>query len=228
VASEGRSGRVGGGWSRAPAVTGSVATIRSAQVFYARFVKRAVDIAVALVALIVAFPVAVIVTAAVLLTMGRPVFFRQERIGKDGHPFVMLKFRTMLPDRRRQNVSVAFDHRSYHKSEDDPRHTRIGRALRRTSLDELPQLLNILRGDMSLVGPRPELPHIVAGYEPWQRDRHLVRPGLTGLWQICARGDGRMHDFTQYDIAYIRRVSFRRDAMIVARTIPALLTRHGG
>jgi lipopolysaccharide/colanic/teichoic acid biosynthesis glycosyltransferase len=122
---------------------------------------------------------------------------------------------------RRQPIG---SRRRDHKAPHDPRHTRLGRFLRRTSLDELPQLLNVLRGDLSLVGPRPELPEVVAGYEPWQHARHWVRPGITGLWQVTQRGTGEpMHRHVATDLEYIERLSFATDARILVRTVPAAL-----
>ena len=119
------------------------------------------------------------------------------------------------------------DRRLTHKTENDPRHTNFGRTLRRTGLDELPQLVNVLRGEMSLVGPRPELPLIVSGYSPWQHACHDVRPGITGLWQISARGTIPMHEAVGTDLEYIRTVSLRVDLKILARTIPVMMRRSG-
>jgi lipopolysaccharide/colanic/teichoic acid biosynthesis glycosyltransferase len=114
--------------------------------------------------------------------------------------------------------------RRNHKSADDPRHTRLGRFLRRTSLDELPQLVNVIRGDLSLVGPRPELPEVVAHYEPWQHARHWVRPGITGLWQVTERGNGEpMHEHVESDLRYIRSLSASTDLRILLLTVPAAL-----
>jgi lipopolysaccharide/colanic/teichoic acid biosynthesis glycosyltransferase len=139
----------------------------------------------------------------------------------------VLKFRTMRPDRRGQRTPVIEDRRHTHKSERDPRHTAVGRRLRKWSLDELPQVWNVLRGDMSLVGPRPELVEVVEHYAPWQRQRHLVRPGITGLWQVSKRGEGLMHLYTDVDLEYVATLSFRRDLGILLRTIPAALARSG-
>jgi len=128
-------------------------------------------------------------------------------------------------DQRRQDYS---GRRHNHKSEHDPRHTRLGRVMRATSLDELPQLINVMRGELSLVGPRPELPEVVAAYEPWQHARHRVRPGVTGLWQITERGTGDpMHLHVGVDLDYIQRVSLGRDLFILAMTLPATLGVHG-
>jgi len=125
----------------------------------------------------------------------------------------------MRPERRAENRTIAVNRRhSYHKTLSDPRHTRLGLILRRFSLDELPQFLNVLRGEMSLIGPRPELPHIVATYLPWQHERHRVYPGATGLWQVSARDQGHMNDYVGLDIAHVRSVGFKTDVSIALRT----------
>jgi lipopolysaccharide/colanic/teichoic acid biosynthesis glycosyltransferase len=189
---------------------------------YDRFVKPVLDRVVAAVLLVVLLPVLVVVAAALLVTLGRPLLYVQPRVGRAGRTFGMLKFRTMRPDRRRRDESVPahLDRRRTHKSDADPRHTRIGRALRRSSLDELPQLWNVLRGDMSVVGPRPELPGIVDGYVDWQHQRHEVKPGITGLWQVTERSTsaGEMHLHTATDLVYLERLSLRTDLAILART----------
>src|SRR5205807_7999289 len=123
-------------------------------------------------------------------------------------------------------VSVS-ERRRCHKTATDPRVTRIGRVLRALSIDELPQLVNVLRGDMSLVGPRPELVEIAAKYEPWQHARHAVKPGVTGLWQISERTTTPMHEATAVDLEYVERLSFFTDCAILARTVPAVLLRRG-
>jgi lipopolysaccharide/colanic/teichoic acid biosynthesis glycosyltransferase len=195
---------------------------------YPLVVKPIVDrCAAALGVVVAALPMAVI-AGVVALTMGRPVLFRQRRIGLDGEPFEVLKFRTMRPDRRGQSLSVIHDRRLIHKSADDPRHTSVGRFLRRHSLDELPQLFNVLRGEMSIVGPRPELESVVRGYPAVLHQRHQVKPGLTGLWQISARGTGPMHLNGQWDLAYVEQVSLRTDVRILVRTPAVLLGGVGG
>ena len=195
---------------------------------YRRRIKPLLDRLVGLLVLVVLVPVLVGLALVVLLSLGRPVLFVQQRVGHHGRPFPVFKFRTMQQDRRRVAVVPAVERRATHKSDADPRHTRTGRLLRRWSLDELPQLLNIVRGEMSLVGPRPELPHVVARYEVWQHRRHEVRPGLTGLWQITARGQGAMHERVDLDIAYVERCSFRTDLGILVRTVPAMVGRCRG
>jgi lipopolysaccharide/colanic/teichoic acid biosynthesis glycosyltransferase len=181
------------------------------------------------VLLLVLAPVLLLVAASVRWSLGRGIFYRQTRIGFGGQPFTVLKFRTMLPDRRsaRQPWASA-ERRVSHKCPNDPRHTRVGSFLRRWSLDELPQLVNVVRGEMSLVGPRPELPHIVDRYEPWEHARHAVRPGLTGFWQTTARRDGPMQEFTHLDIEYVRRVSFATDVRLLVATPFAALGAQKG
>ena len=195
---------------------------------YVRLVKPAFDRALALVVLGAAAVPMVLIATVIAATMGRPVLFRQQRIGADGEPFEVLKFRTMRPDRRAQRLDVIRDRRRTHKSDADPRHTTVGRFLRRCSLDELPQLFNVLRGEMSMVGPRPELDSIVEQYPTALHQRHFVKPGLTGLWQVSARGCGPMHENGQWDLAYIGRVSLRTDLQILARTPRALVGENAG
>lgn len=212
---------------------------------YERWVKPALDRLLAGLGLLVLAPVMLLVAAAVLCTLGRPVILRQERVGQHGRVFRVHKFRTMhhsrrLPrDRRCSAVGpgaspaerrAAADRRVVHKHPDDPRLVPLGRFLRRWSLDELPQFLDVLRGDMSLVGPRPELVTIVARYEPWQHRRHVVRPGITGPWQVGDRGGGgrQMHESTDIDLQYVNRVSFGQDLKLLLLTVPAALGRHRG
>jgi lipopolysaccharide/colanic/teichoic acid biosynthesis glycosyltransferase len=196
---------------------------------YRTYVKPVLDRVVAAVLLVALVPVLLVVAAAVRYSLGRGIFYRQERIGYGGTPFTVLKFRTMLPDRRAERVPwMGEDRRVTHKTTADPRHTRVGQFLRKWSLDELPQLVNVLKGDMSLVGPRPELPHIVEGYEPWEHARHMVRPGLTGFWQTTARSEGPMKEFTHLDLEYVRKVSFLTDVrLLVATPLAAMGAQKG-
>ncbi len=176
--------------------------------------KRVMDLAIGSVALVLTLPLWCIIAALIRLTMREPALFRQTRIGENGEPFVMYKFRSML---------AGPDEAHY----DAERVTPLGRFLRKYSLDELPQLLNVLRGNMSLVGPRPELPRIVARYEPWQRKRLEVKPGMTGLWQILGRKDLPLTENIHYDFYYIRNQSLLLDVAILIRTIPAVLSGRG-
>lgn len=174
----------------------------------------------------VALPIVAIIAVVIRMMMGSPVLYIQERVGWQGKRFRMYKFRTMrLDQRREQRPFPGVDRRVRHKTLEDPRHTAVGRFLRRRSLDELPQLWNVVLGDMSLVGPRPELPSVVARYGRWQHDRHLCKPGLTGLWQISARnhGDGSlMCEHTEIDLEYLRAISLRTDLMILRKTLGVL------
>ena len=210
-----------------PAAAGHLTLTGPPSTFYARVGKPVLDRTVAALLLVLLLPVLLVVAASVLVSIGRPVLFRQRRVGRDGRVFSVLKFRTMRPDRRARRTAVIEDRRQTHKSERDPRHTGVGRRLRKWSLDELPQVWNVLRGDMSLVGPRPELVEVVEHYAPWQCQRHLVRPGITGLWQVSKRGEGLMHLHTDVDLEYVATMTFRRDVGILLRTIPAAINRRG-
>ena len=196
---------------------------------YSRFIKTAIDRFVALVALaIFAIPMAII-SLLVLVSMGSPILFQQRRIGLNGKAFNILKFRTMGEDRRWKDVIVQHEDRVTHKSDKDPRHTTVGKILRRYSLDELPQLINILRGEMSIVGPRPELESVVnSKYSDNLHRRHLVRPGLTGLWQISARGSGPMHENGEWDLKYVELISPMTDLKIVIKTPLAMFGVNKG
>lgn len=195
---------------------------------YALILKRWFDIIAASVLIVLLAPVLILAAILIRLQAPGPVIFRQTRIGRYGEPFTIYKFRTMIPDRRDRQVPFnGEDRRKRHKTQNDPRVTRVGRILRRTSIDELPQLFNILSGDMSFIGPRPELPEIVARYEEWQHERHLVTPGLSGWWQVCGRSDLPMHEHTDLDIYYVENQSFLLDAQIVLRTFKALMSRGG-
>jgi lipopolysaccharide/colanic/teichoic acid biosynthesis glycosyltransferase len=195
---------------------------------YVRIGKPCLDRVSSVLLILACAPVMALVALVIRISLGPSVIFRQSRIGRHGSSFAVLKFRTMLPDRRRAQVPISFpDRRRTHKAKDDPRHTALGRFLRRWSLDELPQLINVARGQMSLIGPRPELPSVVAGYEPWQHMRHGVKPGMTGLWQVLARGSGPMEQHTDLDIVYARSVCLRLDLWIVLATAMAVLAGRG-
>ena len=195
---------------------------------YVRTWKPCLDRVLSIFLIIIAAPFMALMALLVRASLGPNVIFRQQRIGIHGCSFDVFKFRTMLPDRRQANVPISFpDRRCTHKSDADPRHTAIGRFLRRWSLDELPQLFNVVRGQMSLVGPRPELLSVVARYQPWQHERHNVKPGLTGLWQVEARGRGPMELRTDLDIEYVRSICFTLDLRILMVTAMALLRKRG-
>jgi lipopolysaccharide/colanic/teichoic acid biosynthesis glycosyltransferase len=196
---------------------------------YERFVKPALDRAAGITLSIITLPILMVVVPAIWATMGFPAIFRQKRIGRFGREFTVYKLRTMREDRRVAQIDFQGpDRRINHKSANDPRHTRLGRFLRKWSIDEIPQLWNVALGEMSLIGPRPELPHLVAQYEDWQHERHKTRPGMTGLWQVTARGDIPMHEATDIDVEYVRNLTFLGDLKIILLTIPALLGMRQG
>jgi len=197
---------------------------------YRRYVKRPTDIAASLIGLLLLSPVFLALSILVKLDSRGPVFFKQMRVGKDGREFEFYKFRSMVQDAeqlKNQLMHLNELEGPVFKISDDPRITPIGRFLRRTSLDELPQLYNVLRGDMSLVGPRPPLPAEVANYESWQRQKLSVLPGITCLWQISGRNHIGFTEWMRLDIEYIRRQSFGVDLKILLRTLPAVLLRKG-
>ena len=209
-----------------------VANVRMPRSWVPRYsvVKHVFDVMVASALLVGLLPLLLVIGAGIALTMGGPVLFRQRRIGLHGREIAVWKFRTMLADRRTSNngppVAIG-DRRLCHKTRTDPRVTPFGRFLRRTSLDELPQLWNIVRGEMSLVGPRPELPSIVAKYEEWQHARHAVRPGLTGWWQINRPADRLMHEVVELDLYYVENISFALDVRILVKTVTAVIRGTG-
>jgi len=197
---------------------------------YQRMIKRAFDVSISLLALLPALPVMAFCALCVFLEDGAPVLFRQKRVGENGRLFEMLKFRTMIKNAEQLQSQVERHDASgnlIHKSKDDPRVTRAGRLLRRLSLDELPQLFNILGGTMSFVGPRPEMPYLVEKYQPWQRKRFAVPPGLTGWWQVNGRSDKPMHLHTEDDLYYIQNYSIWLDLQIIVRTIWVVLIGRG-
>lgn len=197
---------------------------------FQRLTKRVFDLCVTLLVLLPALPVMGVITLLIRLDSPGPVLFRQERVGERGRLFTMLKFRTMYQNAEQfqADVNLVDDEGNLiHKREDDPRVTRLGGFLRRTSLDELPQLFNIIRGEMSLVGPRPEMPWLVDMYEPWQRKRFEVPQGLTGWWQVNGRSDKPMHLHTEDDLYYIQHYSLLLDIRIIWRTIRVVLLGNG-
>jgi exopolysaccharide biosynthesis polyprenyl glycosylphosphotransferase len=188
--------------------------------------KRLVDVVVAAAGLVALSPVFALIALSIRREDGAPALFRQTRVGLHGRTFEMLKFRSMTPDAEARKAELEHANEvngSAFKVTDDPRVTRTGRRLRRFSLDELPQLWNVLRGDMSLVGPRPPLPEEVAGYDLWHRRRLSMKPGITGLWQVRARRDPEFDRWVAADLEYIDRWSLWLDLKILARTIPAAL-----
>jgi exopolysaccharide biosynthesis polyprenyl glycosylphosphotransferase len=192
--------------------------------------KRLIDITGAALGLIVLSPVMLAIAIAIRARDGSPVLFHQVRVGRHGRAFTIYKFRTMHPDAEQQFSEVAASSDTKgpaFKMRDDPRVTPLGQFLRSSSLDELPQLINVLRGEMSLVGPRPAPPREVEKYDMWHRRRLSMRPGMTGLWQIKARLDDHFDDRAHLDLQYIDQWSFLGDVAILARTVPALLQVRG-
>jgi exopolysaccharide biosynthesis polyprenyl glycosylphosphotransferase len=197
---------------------------------WSRVVKGALDRTVAAVALLLLAPVLLTIALAVRLGSPGPVLYRQERVGVNGHTFTMLKFRSMVMDADRQVEALSADNISdglLFKMRADPRVTPVGRWLRRLSLDELPQLLNVLGGSMSLVGPRPPLPGEVARYDTQVSRRLLVKPGLTGLWQISGRSDLPWEEAVRLDLRYVENWSMAMDLLILVKTFRAVLSRSG-
>lgn len=197
---------------------------------YQRFIKRIFDVVFAILMLIPALPIMAIIALTIVLGSGRPVFFCQKRIGENGRLFDVYKFRTMVKDAEnlRDHVErIDGEGNVIHKTGDDPRITRVGRILRRLSLDELPQLVNVLAGTMSIVGPRPELPHLVEKYQSWQRKRFAVPPGITGWWQVNGRSDRIMHLHTEDDLYYINNYSLWLDFLILLRTVWTVILGKG-
>ncbi|MDJ0952877.1 MAG: sugar transferase [Acidimicrobiia bacterium] len=196
---------------------------------YQKLVKPVFDRMGGVVLSLATLPILLVVVPLIWWKLGRPAIFKQKRVGIDGREFTVYKLRTMKPDRRTNTIPFdGVDRRVNHKSPDDPRHVPLGRFLRKWSLDEIPQFWNVALGHMSLVGPRPELPHIVAKYEHWQHRRHEVKPGVTGLWQVSERGDVPMHEATDVDIEYVESVSLKADLRIMLLTVPAALGSNKG
>lgn len=195
-----------------------------------RLVKRFFDLIVSLVLLVLTLPLFAIIWIAIKLDSPGPAIHRSERVGENGNLFQMLKFRSMIigADKLRdRSMSTDEDGRPIYKLESDPRVTRVGRVLRRTSLDELPQLINVLKGEMSLVGPRPEQPFIVENYDHWERERLAVPPGVTGWWQVSGRSDLPLHLNVHLDLYYVRNYSLFLDLKILLKTVFVILKGRG-
>jgi lipopolysaccharide/colanic/teichoic acid biosynthesis glycosyltransferase len=195
-------------------------------------VKRAFDLAVAIPVLVVLSPIMALVALLVRLESPGPVLFKQRRVGMGEREFQVLKFRSMRSTPGDQESTTVPQVEDFTEYVFDPlyggkKYTRIGHFLRSTSLDELPNLINVLRGDMSIVGPRPEVPELVDQYLPEYRRRHDVRPGITGLAQINGRASLTYERTMQYDLEYVDNHSLLRDISILAKTIPAVLSREG-
>lgn len=181
--------------------------------------KRLFDIIICFILLPFLFPLMAVAALFVLVESGPPALFLQERVGRDGKIFRIYKLRTMVPGAEHKGPLLA--------QRGDPRVTRVGRFLRRWSLDELPQLFNVIRGEMSLVGPRPELPQLVSGYSPWQRQVLTAQPGVTGFSQVHGRDDLPMDTKLRLDVYYVRHRSLALDLWIIWRTIFELFSGRG-
>jgi exopolysaccharide biosynthesis polyprenyl glycosylphosphotransferase len=197
---------------------------------YEEALKRLFDIVVSASALVLLSPLLFMVAALVKLTSRGPVFFKQQRIGLHGRPFNMLKFRSMVvnADAMKDKLAALNEQRGpVFKMKNDPRVTTIGRFIRKYSIDELPQIINVLRGEMSIVGPRPPVPKEVVQYEPWQRRRLSVRPGLTCIWQVSGRNQITFDEWMKMDMQYIDHWSLSRDLSLVLKTFPVVMTGKG-
>ncbi len=197
---------------------------------YQRLVKRCFDLVAAGILTLISLPIMGLIALAIKLDSPGPLLFKQKRVGENGRVFTMFKFRSMVQDAEKLQAQVTRQDAQgniVHKHKDDPRITRVGRFIRRTSLDELPQFFNVLRGEMSLVGPRPELLWLVEKYQPQQRRRLVVPPGITGWWQVNGRSDKLMHLHTDDDIYYITNYSFWLDLHILWKTFWAVLEGTG-
>jgi exopolysaccharide biosynthesis polyprenyl glycosylphosphotransferase len=194
------------------------------------WLKRVMDFVLVSLGLLALLPLFAVIGLAIKLDSKGPIFYGQSRVGRNGRQFKMLKFRSMCQDADKRLEELRHQNEAsgpLFKIRKDPRVTRVGGFLRRWSLDELPQLLNVARGDMSLVGPRPPIPTEVAKYEDWQLGRLRALPGVTGLWQVSGRSEVPFHDMVRLDLHYIRNWSFGWDLEILLRTIPAVLTNRG-
>ncbi|MDO9547166.1 MAG: sugar transferase [Pelolinea sp.] len=197
---------------------------------YSRILKRAFDLVVGCLTLVIISPILLLVALIILIVDGWPVLFLQDRVGENGRLFKMIKFRTMVRDAEKLRVQVERidEHGNIiHKSLSDPRITRSGRLLRKLSLDEFPQLINVIKGEMSIVGPRPELPYLVENYERWQRRRFTVPSGITGWWQVNGRSERVMHLHTEDDLYYVDNYSIWLDIRILIRTAWVVLVGKG-
>ena len=200
---------------------------------------RTLDIVGAAILLVLLSPLLLAITLAIRLDSAGPAIFRQRRFGRDLHPFTVNKFRTMrygVPEDQHRDFVLRLisgeepaleASRPLYKMTEDPRVTRVGRLLRRSSLDELPQLWNVLRGEMSLVGPRPPIPYEVEQYPAHWFARFGVKPGVTGLWQVSGRSDVTLEEMVALDVEYIRRRSLFLNIRIIVRTLPAVLSARG-
>ena len=187
--------------------------------------KRALDVFASLLGLILLSPILFIVVVMIKLDSKGPVIFKQKRVGLNGKEFYMYKFRSMVVNAEELKEKLAAQNEMsgpMFKMKEDPRVTRVGKFIRKTSLDELPQLINVIKGDMSLVGPRPSLPNEVKEFEPWMLKRLDVKPGLTCFWQVSGRNDIDFEDWMKLDIKYVNEKSFFLDIKLILRTVLVL------
>ncbi len=211
--------------------------------WWERLIKRGVDVIFSLLVLIIGFPFFLAIALLIKITSKGPVFFAQKRIGENGEEFTLYKFRTMRVNAddsihreftknfilgKFEKSSLDVDKGSVYKITDDPRVTGIGSFLRRTSLDELPQFINILKGEMTIVGPRPPLPYEYEYYDDWHKLRLKVKPGLTGLWQVSGRSSVPFNEMVMLDLYYIENWSLLLDLKIMLQTIPVMFRGSGG
>lgn len=193
--------------------------------YFYRFTKRLFDILASLIGLIILSPVFLVVAIAIKIDDGGPIFYNQERIGKNGKEFKMYKFRSMKVNADQELEKLIHKNEvdgAMFKMKDDPRITRVGKFIRKTSIDEFPQLLNVLFGQMSIVGPRPPLPREVKMYTDYDWQRLYVRPGCTGLWQVTVRNSVGFHEMVNIDLEYIQKRGFWLDIKIMFKTIKVI------
>jgi len=192
--------------------------------------KRVFDIVVASFALVLLVPIIPLIAVMIKLDTSGPVFFRQQRVGRRGRVFHFYKFRSMFTgadERKKELEALNEQDGPVFKVRSDPRVTNVGRFLRRSSLDEIPQIFNVVKGEMSIVGPRPPVPSEVERYHPWHRRRLEVRPGITCLWQISGRSHLSFDEWMRLDMEYLKHRNFRTDLLIFFKTIPAVIARRG-
>jgi lipopolysaccharide/colanic/teichoic acid biosynthesis glycosyltransferase len=207
-----------------------VRSYRPVDVRWRHPVKRSLDVVLAGALLVATSPLLLAAIVAVKATSRGPALFRQVRVGRGGRLFTMLKVRTMVADAEQRREALLHLNEAdgpLFKIAADPRVTRVGRVLRKLSIDELPQLINVIRGDMSLVGPRPALPSEVDAWHPELHGRLQVRPGITGLWQVSGRSDCTFDDYARYDLEYVATWTISTDLAILARTVPHVLSARG-
>ncbi|MDZ7859858.1 MAG: sugar transferase [Candidatus Krumholzibacteriota bacterium] len=195
-----------------------------------RVTKRISDVIIAVAILLLVLPLIPVIIILIKIDTKGPLLFKQKRIGKDGREFNLYKFRSMVEgaDNTVESLRQLSDSEGpIFKLKNDPRITSVGCFLRRSSLDELPQLINVLKGEMSIVGPRPNLPSEVAQYLSWQKKRLDVKPGITCFWQIAGRSHIGFHEWMRLDLQYIEKRGFRTDLMIILKTFPAVIERKG-